>query len=116
MEKKKNLLVILLVFLLGVSVGVNIFLLQSNSSIFKSKENAFVGTYFTYSWNGHSANLILREDGTCNYPQVGTGTWYVNDDNETITIVLGESDKHTANKTEYGLLLHDAYFEKLYSY
>lgn len=70
-----------------------------------------VGSYKTDSWNGKSASLILKKDGTCKYPTGTSGTW--TQEKNIISIVLHGTDIHTAEVVENGILLHGHFFEKV---
>lgn len=90
---------LLIGFFIGFLVGQNI-----------ESTNSAVGTYKTDSWNGKSAALSLKKDGSCIYPTGETGTW--SQDGDKITIVLGDYTC-TADLVEQGIMLRGKFFEKL---
>ncbi len=85
---------------------------NSNTNL-QTEENQItsaVGSYKIDSWNGKTAALVLKADGTCLYPTGDNGTWTQN--GSTIEIILDlNGGVHTAEIVPGGLILHEHFFE-----
>ncbi len=117
---KKVLYVCILVLSIIVSFGVGMVVGKGNHN-----RDSVVGVYQTGSWNGKSGTLVLYGDGTCQYPSGGKATWEL--DGNTVYIALESScsihdgstsehvsiSEHEAQIMEKGLVLHEAFFEKV---
>lgn len=105
--KKKALGVVFVVLALVVGIFVG-FILGQNLEF---DSQSAVGSYKTDTWNGKSASLVLKKDGTCLYPTGASGTW--TQEGDTITIVLRGTDIYTAEVVDNGILLGRHFFEKV---
>ena len=123
---KNNVLLIILVilvFIFGLCAGYILGIKEGrrsnvssniNSNLNLQNENnqitSAVGSYKNDSWNGKSAALVLKSDGTCLYPTGGTGTWTQN--GNIIEIILNhDTGVHTAEIVPGGVILHEKFFE-----
>lgn len=113
---KKSIVVLLCVVSLIVG-GIAGFIIGTQAPI--EKENDFVGTYKTNTWNGKEAFLVLKEDGTCIFPTGDSGTWTVDNDEIIIDCPdlavpdLEVSSIRNASIVPNGIMLSGHFFEKL---
>ena len=103
-------------------------------------EEKCVGTYYSSTWNGKNATLVLNADMTMKYPTGDTGTWSVegdkihlyldgkdmgemlkrfgiNDVNELdsnrVEIPQVQNTGYTATIVNNGVMLNDHFFQKM---
>lgn len=77
-----------------------------------AETNSAIGSYKNDNWNGKSAALVLKADGTCLYPTGFSGKWV--QDGTVITITLdGVEGIHLAEQVVGGIILHAHFFESV---
>ena len=116
---KNNLLWIFLVIcvlIIGFLAGYLVAMQNPGRAILtdnglRKNSSQAIGSYKSDSWNGGSAALVLKNDGTCLYPTGAYGTW--TQENKKIKILLDGASVHTAELVEGGIILHEKFFEKV---
>ena len=109
--KNKTLTVVILI-LLVCSLGLNVFLIFGQKSDSRDEKNQFVGVYYSNSWNGKPATVILREDGTGVYPTGANMTWVYADDKLLFTLDDNSNSVYEAFPAESGISLWGVPFFK----
>ena len=115
--KNNSILIILLVIIFVLVLLVGLFAgyviaggVNNSSNLESDTTPAAVGSYKTDSWNGKSAALVIKPDGTCLYPTGDTGTWTLS--GNTISIKLTRDNRiHQAEIVPGGVILHEHFFE-----
>lgn len=150
MNKTNIILICIIISLVsgiaGYIIGVKITKIApnvaSNSTTIKEPTaiEKCVGTYYSSTWNGRNATLVLNEDMTMKYPTGSTGTWSldgdkihlyldgkdvkemlksfgINDVNELdsnkVDIPQTQNSGYIATIVNNGVMLNDNFFQKM---
>ena len=84
--------------------------IETSSEIITEVTPSAVGSYKSDSWNGKSAALVLKADGTCLYPTGKSGTWTQEGTMIKITLNNGFDDLHV-ELVEGGVIVSTTFFE-----